>query len=475
MCCSRAARDRSAALFRCWHGALLLGANLVFCRLNLATSFRPGSDADVVWLLGYLLIGFATLAPVDGRAARASRTGAPGRLRLMVVLLAVFVPESLVVRSLAERRLLGLNTPTVATGASILVVALATICLLRLLAWARQTELDRSEARLSALIRHSADAIFLARRGAPHHLREPSAEELWGGSVSALQGASIVDGFVEEHRDLIAHQLDQLAAAPTQATAPLEGCVRAADGQIRALEGVARNLLDDHNVRAIVVTLRDTTARRELEQQLERRAFHDELTGLANRALFADRLSHALKRKARDHNVGIGVLFIDLDDFKAINDGMGHSAGDELIRGVAERIRTSVRPGDTVARLGGDEFAVLIEDTPSSAHVLGLAERLLEVLLLPIDVMDVSLAVMASVGVTIATHESTTEALLRDADIAMYNAKSQGKGRVAVFDKRASARSQSNASRSRSSSRRRSAQASSVSSTSRSSRSPISG
>ena len=131
---------------------------------------------------------------------------------------------------------------------------------------------------------------------------------------------------------------------PRGATVPLEGRVARDEGQVRVVEGVGRNLLEDENVRAVVVTMRDTTSRRELEQQLERRAFQDDLTGLANRALFVDRLEHALSRAPREHEVGIAVLFIDLDDFKAVNDGMGHAAGDELIRGVAERIRSCVRP-----------------------------------------------------------------------------------------------------------------------------------
>ena len=113
---------------------------------------------------------------------------------------------------------------------------------------------------------------------------------------------------------------------------------------------------------------------------------------------------------------------------------MGHDAGDELIRAAGERIRANVRPGDTVARLGGDEFAVLVEDVVASDDVLRLAERVIEVLALPIDVKGVGMAVSASVGVTYATHESSVESLLRDADIAMYSAKSQGKGRVEVFD-----------------------------------------
>ncbi len=351
-----------------------------------------------------------------------------------MVLLALFVPEVVLVRYLDQRHLLRLNTLSAIACLSILVTFLAALRFLQLIGRARQTELHRGEARLSALILHSADAIFLLDVDGRIAFASPSAEELWGRKGEVLLGASLFEWFVEDHRESVARQLERLAAMPLDATAPIDGPACGPDGQIRILEGIGRNLLADANVNAIVVTLRDTTSRRELEQQLERRAFHDELTGLANRALFADRLTHAIKRKTRDAEVGLAVLFIDLDDFKAVNDGMGHGAGDQLLRCVAERIRMNVRPGDTVARLGGDEFAVLIEDADSRMHVTNLAERLLEVLDVPTEVMGAALAVPASVGVTFATHESTVESLLRDADIAMYSAKAQGKGRMEVFD-----------------------------------------
>jgi diguanylate cyclase (GGDEF)-like protein/PAS domain S-box-containing protein len=418
---SRAGRDRRIAAFAA--GAIvLLVANLVFCWLNLSGSFSADGAVGGVWLFGYLLIGFAALQPSEPQPALSRGGAVMGRARLGVVLLAVFVPEVVLARDLVHRNLVGLNTLTVGVFISTLVIALAAFRLLRSL-----------EARLSALILHSADAIFLIDRERRIAYASPSAEELWGRKAEALLGTSMLDAFVEDHRPTVARQLDNLLAMPRGGTVPLEGRVCAAGG-VRVVEGIGQNLLEDENVRSVVITMRDTTSRRALEQQLERRAFRDDLTGLANRALFIDRLEHALRRSLRADQVGIAVLFVDLDDFKAVNDGMGHAAGDALLRGVAERIRSCVRPADTVARLGGDEFIVLVEDIPSQEHVTALARRLLEVLQLPIDVTGVSLAVPASVGVSFATRDSTAESLLRDADIAMYSAKSQGKGRVTMFD-----------------------------------------
>jgi diguanylate cyclase (GGDEF)-like protein/PAS domain S-box-containing protein len=432
---SRNGRDRSALLFA-GGASLMVASDLVF-RLegNLVTGFRPGGVYGALWLAGFVLIGVAALAPSTAWAVRSGRRGELlGRAQLGVVVAAVAVPQILVLRDLSRRTLVGANPLTVAAIASIVVLALAAVRLRHLFSAVRRAEAHRGEARLSALILHSADAIMLADCEFRITFASPSAEDLSSKRGGALLGTSVLDWFTEDHRDTIGKHLATLASLPLGSTLPLEGSVYAGDSRVRMVEGFGRNLLEDANVGAIVVTLRDTTTRRELEQQLERRAFHDELTGLANRALFADRMSHALKRKLRDHQIGMAVLYIDLDDFKAVNDGMGHDAGDDLIRGVAERIRASVRPGDTVARLGGDEFAVLVEDTLSSDDVMRLADRLIEVLALPIEVKGVGIAVPASVGVTFATHESSVESLLRDSDIAMYRAKSRGKGRIEVFD-----------------------------------------
>jgi len=170
-----------------------------------------------------------------------------------------------------------------------------------------------------------------------------------------------------------------------------------------------------------------TLENRRLEQQLKHQAFHDDLTRLANRALLTNRIEHALNRRANDESVA--VLYLDLDDFKLVNDGLGHSAGDRLLVAVAERLRACLRPFDTAARLGGDEFAVLIEDAHSAQDAVRVAQRIEEALATPVPLDSHDVAVRASIGVVWAgTTRADAEELLRNADIAMYRAKGKGGG-----------------------------------------------
>jgi diguanylate cyclase (GGDEF)-like protein len=217
--------------------------------------------------------------------------------------------------------------------------------------------------------------------------------------------------------------------------------LRHRDGTWRHVQSVHTNLLADPDVRSVVVTSRDVTAQKELEAQLQHNAFHDALTGLANRALFADRLEHALARTDRLASP-VAVLFVDLDDFKAVNDGSGHAAGDELLTAVAQRLRTVLRPSDTVARLGGDEFAVLIEDAAHLGEAQAAADRVLAALAEPFPAVDGKstgetageVRISASIGIaTGAAGQHDVAELLRHADVAMYAAKEAGKGRSAVF------------------------------------------
>ncbi len=166
-------------------------------------------------------------------------------------------------------------------------------------------------------------------------------------------------------------------------------------------------------------------------QQLQVQAFHDALTGLANRALFVDRVEHALARRRR-RDEAVSVVFLDLDDFKTVNDGLGHAIGDDLLRLVGERLGSAIREGDTVARLGGDEFGVLFEPVRGPGEAVLVANRLLAAFDAPFVIGQRQLVVRASAGIAIG--ETTAADVLRDADVAMYRAKGAGKGRCVLFE-----------------------------------------
>ena len=175
----------------------------------------------------------------------------------------------------------------------------------------------------------------------------------------------------------------------------------------------------------------DVTAEKDLEERLEHQTFHDPLTGLPNRNLFYDRVGHALSRRQSGQ---VAVLFIDLDNFKTVNDSFGHACGDEVIVAAARRLQRCARGGDTAARLGGDEFALLLEDV-STAGVAGLADRVLDALSeAPVEFSGHTLPIGASVGIAVAGPGETTETLLRNADLAMYEAKLQGRGRHVLYE-----------------------------------------
>ena len=198
------------------------------------------------------------------------------------------------------------------------------------------------------------------------------------------------------------------------------------------MEIVATNLLGNPAVAGVVINARDVTERVEVAAQLEERAYHDELTGLPNRALLLDRLQDALHRAAR-HDRMVGVLFLDLDRFKVVNDSLGHGVGDDLLREAARRLERTIRPGDLVARLGGDEFVVVIADMVRTTDALAAAERVRTALARPVAFGTDTTVMSASVGIAVAHGSETPADLLRDADTAMYRAKEGGRDRAVMF------------------------------------------
>ncbi|HEY3021737.1 MAG TPA: EAL domain-containing protein [Solirubrobacteraceae bacterium] len=198
-----------------------------------------------------------------------------------------------------------------------------------------------------------------------------------------------------------------------------------------AQDVLVKRRVDEHTLRRAVAL---AIERKRVESRLAHRAMHDDLTGLPNRALFLDRLGQALSRLGR-HATTLAVLFLDLDRFKAINDALGHAAGDELLRAVATRLASVLRAGDTAARLGGDEFAVLCEDVAGERHAVGVAERVAEALRAPFPLGGDEIHVRSSVGIALATlGNEDPDALVREADAAMYRAKERGGGVYEVFD-----------------------------------------
>ena len=193
---------------------------------------------------------------------------------------------------------------------------------------------------------------------------------------------------------------------------------------------------DEHGrATRIVGSVTDVTDRREAERRLQHDALHDALTGLPNRVLFLDRLDQSIRRAQRHHpQTCAAVLFLDLDRFKVINDSLGHASGDQLLQAVARRLESALRPNDTVARLSGDEFTLLLDDVGDPHEATVIAERVLHSLQEPFVIDGRELFIGASIGIALATAKSVPEQVMRDADVAMYRAKADGKGRHAVFD-----------------------------------------
>ncbi|MGQ7353179.1 putative bifunctional diguanylate cyclase/phosphodiesterase, partial [Quadrisphaera oryzae] len=296
----------------------------------------------------------------------------------------------------------------------------------------RTRALADSRHRFAALVAHSSDLVIVVDEQRRLSYANPGAARLLGAVPGSTLGRPAAEHLHDDEgpgrpldalRSMVAAGVDQLE---------LRLALRHTDGHRVEVDAVVTNLLADPDVQGLVINARDVTEALRLERELSDRAFSDALTGLPNRALFRDRLEHALLSRASRGPVK--VMYLDLDGFKAVNDTLGHEAGDELLVAVAERLRTVVRQGDTVARLGGDEFAVLLDEGVQPAEALELADRLVRALRDPVTVRGTEVHVGVSVGLASSrTAGRTAEGLMMAADTAMYEAKAAGKGRCAVY------------------------------------------
>ncbi|HEX6614731.1 MAG TPA: EAL domain-containing protein [Gemmatimonadales bacterium] len=294
-----------------------------------------------------------------------------------------------------------------------------------------ETAARQNEARFRSLVQHSSDVILVTRPDGAIRFASPSATRVFGYDPAAMMRQSVSELLHPDDRERATTFFREAARAPG-VTGPTEWRFRQADGSWLHTEILATNLLRDESVKGIVLNSRDVSERKRLEEQLTHQAFHDPLTGLANRALFRDRVSHALALAQRRPHP-ITVMFLDLDDFKTVNDSLGHAEGDRLLIAAAARFLACARSADTVARLGGDEFAVLIEGADGRD---GLSERLAEAMAHPFRLSGNQVQVTASIGVATASGGESADDLLRNADVAMYEAKRHGKGRSATYESR---------------------------------------
>jgi diguanylate cyclase (GGDEF)-like protein/PAS domain S-box-containing protein len=293
-----------------------------------------------------------------------------------------------------------------------------------------------SQARFASLVRNSSDLVMVIEPDTTITYASPSADRVLGVAADDLEGTRFADLIPNEDRTRVLTFLTPAIDEDEGRTGLTEFRVNHADGSTRFVETLRTNLLHDANVRGIVLNTRDISERKQFEEQLSHQAFHDAVTGLANRALFRDRVTHALERRSRD-DTPVSVLFMDLDDFKTINDSLGHAAGDQLLRELGERLVGRLRTADTAARLGGDEFAVLLEDGGDEGLTAAdIAQRILEMLEEPFQLDGTEVFARASIGISVAEPDAVVDAeeLLRNADVAMYMAKENGKARYQLFE-----------------------------------------
>jgi diguanylate cyclase (GGDEF)-like protein/PAS domain S-box-containing protein len=401
----------------------LLIADALYGFMNLSGTWHEHHPVDIGWIAFYVGWGVAALHPsMHELSVRSTGSTRASARRLLLVGSAAMIPPAV----LFAQQLTGEITDAYAiaiTGA-----VLFGLVLMRTSGVARAVADTRNEARFQALFDNASDAVVVVDTIGRVKYLTPSTERVLGQTPGAMLGHPLGE-FLATHDE---RELSVLLST-SGGSGTVEWKVTGADGTIRDVEVVTADLRGDARVDGVVLTMRDISERNRLDAELRRQALHDTLTGLPNKSLFDDRVAHALGRAARSGG-SVAVLFLDLDNFKVVNDSLGHSAGDELLIAVSTRLLSVLKAGDTIARFGGDEFVVLLEGANVDTAAEAVGARLHDALREPFQIGGEEFPLRASIGIAVGrADESTPSQLLRDADLAMYVAKRNGRGRSERF------------------------------------------
>jgi diguanylate cyclase (GGDEF)-like protein/PAS domain S-box-containing protein len=404
--------------------ATMFLADIIWSLGKVNGYYVPGGLQDVLYLSCYVPLAAAARAQVKAvevtRPARVSSRTSGSLARSMPY--AAMAAAFLVLIYLSRGGLGGQATRMIG-----IVFALTLLLMFR-----QAVVLRMAEEHYASLVANASDVIMIIGTDGVVRFASPAATRTLGLKPEEITGKSLAELWGGEDGERLRSFLEEIARTPSGVVGPVELRMERA---ARVIEGVGTNLGNDPAVRGLALNFRDISERKVLEEKLRQLAFHDPLTLLANRNLFRDRVEHALARAQRGE-YSAAVMFLDVDNFKNINDSLGHDAGDRLLQAVAQRIVQMTRSSDTVARLGGDEFGVLLEGAGSPEDVQRVAGSLIESLGAPFVLDGREVRVTASVGVAFSADDTTAKALLSNADLAMYHAKAAGKNRHVTFQPR---------------------------------------
>jgi diguanylate cyclase (GGDEF)-like protein/PAS domain S-box-containing protein len=405
-------------------------ADLLWVNAELSKAYELGRPMDLVYHAFYICLLFCARAQRTQRGPTTQTQGLPGILRGSLPIVALMVG---VVALLSQQlHLARFESPLlifVILSATTLVLVGQALATREVVNLQREVATRRFDERLTELVRRSSDMIAICDIDGVIRYASPSAEQLLGVPAGELGGRRLDDVLGPEAGHVRTAFEDVLGNANSEQVVNFS--IPQSDDQKRSFKMVIANLCHVESIRGVTLNIRDVSDATRLHDQLRTLAFHDSLTLLANRALFADRVHQAIRHIP--DGMTPAVLFIDLDNFKTVNDSLGHSAGDQLLRSFAHRLVQCTRAGDTVARLGGDEFAVLIDHAPNVDAARAVANQIIESCRQPLEIDGRPLRIGASIGIAVSDRVSNVERLLRNADAAMYSAKAHGKGHAEVF------------------------------------------